>query len=99
MNRFLAFVCLAGCFGLSATSALAAKRGVIEIKMIDSKTREPLTVRMHVKDQKGKPVKPPKAIFWHDHFVVDGSVKLELPTGNYTFEVERGLEYKTMYGK
>ena len=79
--------------------AHAAKRGVIEINVVDSKTKEPIAARMHLKDQKGKVVKPPKSIAWFDHFVVDGTMKLELPIGNYNFEIERGLEYKTIYGK
>src|SRR5262249_43161049 len=49
---------------------------------------------MHLKDPKGKPVRPPKVPFWKDHFVFDGSIVLELPPGMYTFELECGPEYK-----
>jgi hypothetical protein len=93
MSRTLSVLLL-----LLATTALAAKKGEVEIRVIDSKTSEPLAVRMHLKDQKGKVVKPPKSVFWHDHFAFDGSIKLELPSGNYSFELERGPEYKIRTG-
>lgn len=54
---------------------------------------------MHLKNSRGKPVRPPKTIFWDDHFVVDGAITLKLPKGNYTFEMERGLEYLTQTGR
>ncbi len=36
--------------------------------------------------------------FWHDHFVIPGSVTLRLPLGNYTFDIERGPEYTARSG-
>ena len=57
-----------------------------------------LAVRMHLRNAKGKPVKPPRVPTWHDHFVFDGRIVLDLPNGNYEFEVERGPEYKVMSG-
>jgi hypothetical protein len=82
----------------AATPIMAAKRGVLEVRVVDSKTGEPLAARMHLKDQKGKVVKLPKQVQWHDHFVFNHTIKLELPTGNYFFELERGPEYKTITG-
>jgi hypothetical protein len=78
--------------------AHAAKRGEVEIRVVDSKTNEPIAVRMHLKDAKGKAVKPPKAVYWHDHFVFEGAIKLDLPEGTYSFEMERGPEYKIRTG-
>src|SRR5687768_513106 len=80
------------------TFAQAAKRGEVEIRVIDAKSSDPVAARMHLRDQKGKVVKPPKSIFWGDHFVIDGSIKLELAPGNYSFELERGPEYKIRTG-
>ena len=40
---------------------------------------------MHLKDGRGRPVRPPKVPFWRDHFVFDGQIPLELPLGTYTF--------------
>ena len=36
---------------------------------------------------------PVKLPFWRDHFVCPGDRTLELPPGNYTYEIERGPEY------
>jgi hypothetical protein len=83
---------------LAAGVAMAAKRGEVELHVVDSKTNEPIAVRMHLKDARGRAVKPPQSVYWHDHFVVDGSLKLELPTGDYSFEMERGPEYKIRTG-
>lgn len=81
-----------------ARPASAAGRGELEIQAVDRDTGKPLAVRMHLKSAGGKPVRPPKAIYWHDHFVFDGSITLELPAGAYTFEMEHGPEYKIRYG-
>jgi hypothetical protein len=78
--------------------AIAAKKGEVEIRVVDAKSSKPIAVRMHLKDQKQKVVKPPKSVFWNDHFVIDGTIKLELPPGNYSFDMERGPEYKTRSG-
>ena len=83
---------------LFATGAEAAKKGEVTLRVVDSKTNQPIAVRMHLKDPKQKVVKPPKSVFWHDHFVFDGEIKLELTPGIYTFELERGPEYKIRTG-
>ena len=48
------------------------------------------------------PTKRPKKIegypFWSDHFVFPGKITLNLPTGFYTFELERGPEYYNVTG-
>jgi hypothetical protein len=53
---------------------------------------------MHLRNAKGKPVKPPRVPYWHDHFAFDGRILLDLPNGNYEFELERGPEYKITSG-
>lgn len=70
----------------------------LEIRVVDKATTNPLAARMHLKNARGKPVQPPKLPFWKDHFVFDGIVILELPTGQYTFELECGPEYKLRTG-
>jgi hypothetical protein len=81
-------------FGWEAAALGAPGDGRRELKGFDRKTGQPLAARMHLKDPRGKPVKPPKAPFWKDHFVFDGSIVLVLPLGQYTFEMECGPEYK-----
>ena len=79
-------------------TALAANKGEFTIKAIDRDTGKPLAVRMHLKDSRGKPVRPPKVPYYHDHFVFDGEILLELQPGMYSFEMEHGPEYKVRYG-
>ena len=81
-----------------ARMSLAAASGELEIRVSDSETGELIPVRMHLKDSRGKPVRPRRLVYWHDHFVFPGKVVLELRPGTYTFEMERGPEYKIRSG-
>jgi hypothetical protein len=95
------FLLAACCLGLLAPAGLLAAngKGELEIQAVDADTSEPLAVRMILRDARNKPIRPPvKHPFWHDHFVFDGSIQLELPPGLYTFEMEHGPEYKTRQG-
>ncbi|MEX2173551.1 MAG: CehA/McbA family metallohydrolase [Pirellulaceae bacterium] len=76
----------------------AGNKGDLEVRVIDKVTGEPIAARMHLKDPRGRPVKPPKVPFWKDHFVFDGTILLELSPGAYTFELETGPEYRTQTG-
>lgn len=75
-----------------------ANTGELEIRIVDSADMQLIPARMHLKDHNGKPVKIPKTIAWNDHFVVPGVMVLELRPGKYTFELERGPEYKLRSG-
>lgn len=80
-----------------AAGAWAAK-GKLTFNVFDKDTGSPVACRMHLKNAKGKPVKVPDVPYWHDHFVFDGQITLELPKGRYTFEIERGPEYREWTG-
>ncbi len=75
-----------------------APAGQIEIRVTDEDTGEPLAVNMYLQDARGRLRFPPKLPKWKDHFSFDGSVILKLPTGNYTFQLERGPEYQIRSG-
>lgn len=79
-------------------TAWSANTGDVEIRVVDSQTGDLVACRMHLKDQTGKPVKVPQTIYWNDHFVIPGKVVLSLRPGAYTFEMERGPEYKLRTG-
>jgi hypothetical protein len=79
-------------------SAFAANEGTLRISVIDKDTRRPIAARMHLVDQRGKPVIPPKSVSWRDHFVFDSQVLLSLRPGAYTFTLDRGPEYKLYFG-
>lgn len=82
---------------LAALPAFAANEQ-LEIRVVDKDTGQPLAARMHLKNARGAPVRPPKAPFWKDHFVFDGVIVLELVQGMYTFELETGPEYRLQTG-
>jgi hypothetical protein len=68
--------------------------GRVEITVVDKATGKAVPCRIHLKDAAGKPQHPPKLPFWHDHFACPGAARLELPPGTYTYEIERGPEYR-----
>lgn len=72
---------------------LAASTGQLALTVVDKDTGQPIACRMHVVGPKKKPFKPEKVPYWHDHFVLPGKIVLKLPIGDYTFVIERGLEY------
>ena len=97
---------------VSATSVLAAallwlnaglagaegQLGTLEISVIDKKSGEPVPARIHLRDANGVPQKANGLPFWKDHFVCAGAVTLELPAGNYRYEIERGPEHSRAAG-
>lgn len=76
----------------------AANEGQLEITAVDKATGQPVAVRMHLRNERERPVIPPRAVAWKDHFVFDGRIVLDLPPGAYKFEIERGPEYKVRQG-
>ncbi len=82
---------------LIGRSALAV-RGELELNVVDKDTGRPIAVRMHLKNQRGRPVFPRGVVKWKDHFVFPGTLVFKLPRGTYTFELERGPEYRVRRG-
>lgn len=72
--------------------------GELELRVTDADSGELVPVRMHLKNSRGRAVLPPRVPAWKDHFVFPGKIVLELPPGSYTFEMERGPEYKLRSG-
>ncbi|MBN2216884.1 MAG: hypothetical protein JW719_05875 [Pirellulales bacterium] len=79
--------------------AIAAGNGQLVLTVVDRDTHEPIACRMHLRRANGRPWKVKGLPYWHDHFVFDGRVALRLPKGDYTFELEHGLEYVTRSGR
>ncbi len=85
--------------GLSLASAWGAT-GQLDLTVTDKDTGKPVACRMHlVGPNNNKPRKVEKAPFWQDHFVFPGHILLKLPLGNYSFVIERGLEYLDQNGR
>lgn len=83
---------------LGLTSEVLAADGELELRVVDKATGDPIAARMHLVNQRGKPVLPKGVLGWKDHFVFAGSVILELPPGEYRFEIEHGPEYALRTG-
>jgi len=75
-----------------------ANDGQLTLTVVDRATGKQVPARMVLKNPAGRPRLPKKVPAWEDHFVVPGQIVLKLSTGNYTFEVERGPEYKVVTG-
>lgn len=77
----------------------ASYDGVLTIHVSDESTGQPLAVRMELR-KSGRPVRirPEGAIVLDGYMVFEGSVTLELKTGNYEFSIDAGLEYQTRQG-
>lgn len=86
--RFSTVVCLSG---ISTENAVA--RSEFEIRVFDQDTGHPIAVRMQLKDARGRVRRVPGAVNYDDHFVFFHRIVLQLPTGNYSFEMDRGPEY------
>ncbi|MGA2616622.1 MAG: hypothetical protein ABSF26_03370 [Thermoguttaceae bacterium] len=76
----------------------AAADGQLALVVLDDKTRQPIACRMHLVGPGSKPRRIEQVPFWSDHFVFPGKITLKLPVGRYTFELERGPEYKNVTG-
>jgi hypothetical protein len=75
------------------SSHLLAQDGELTLSVVDEKTGKPLAFRIHLVNQFQRPRKLPRAAFWEDHSTVMSPVKMDLPRGNYFFELECGPEY------
>ncbi|HTI50507.1 MAG TPA: hypothetical protein VL475_06135 [Planctomycetaceae bacterium] len=76
----------------------AAEPGRVEFSVRDRQTQEIVPCRIHLQDANGKPVKPAGLTlpFWKDHFACEGTAEIEIPAGEYRYEIDRGPEYATI---
>ncbi|MEW6304834.1 MAG: CehA/McbA family metallohydrolase [Verrucomicrobiota bacterium] len=81
------------------SSPVAAQPTSIRFIVRDYQTRELIPCRIHFKDASGQPVRAPGLPFWRDHFVCPGEAAIILSPGDYTYEIERGPEYRPAGGK
>lgn len=79
-------------------AAPASAAGKLLLSAVDAKTGKPVGFRLHLRNEKGIPVKIPKLPAWGDHVSVPGSVQLELFRGNYFFEIDHGPEFLNFTG-
>ena len=82
---------------LAGVSASPAAAGTLQFEVTDERS-EPLPCRIHLQDEVGQPVRPSGFPFWRDHFVCAGTAAFDLPDGSYTYQIERGPEYRRYSG-
>ncbi len=73
--------------------------GRVRLTILDQKAGQVVPGRVHLKDSQGQPVRAGSLPFFRDHFVGPGTVDLELLSGEYRFEIERGPEYSVGVGR
>ena len=83
---------------LAQDASLAAGDGTIQFN-VNGPDGDPLPCRIHLKDSEGKSQFAFGQPKWKDHFVCSGRVAAAVEPGTYTWEIERGPEWKRSSGK
>jgi hypothetical protein len=70
----------------------------VEFLVRDRATNVCVPCRIHLWQGNGQAVKPAglKWPYWKDHFVCEGTAAVEIPAGEYRYEIDRGPEYATI---
>jgi len=76
------------------------KGAAVEITVLDKATGRPVPCRVELDNACGEPARSPDQLLWQDRrtSVCDGTARMVLPTGRYTYEIERGPEYGPLRG-
>lgn len=108
MNRTQRWPALAVLWAIALSAAGAGTSDVItavqdtaqpvEIVIRDKKGGHAVPCRVHLKDADGKAQRASDLPFWFDHFVCPGMAKLNLESGKYAIEIERGPEFGRIAG-
>ncbi|MCA9218010.1 MAG: hypothetical protein KDB27_33295, partial [Planctomycetales bacterium] len=83
---------------IAARNALPQGTGELELRVVDADTKEPIAVRMQLRNRRGVLITPSAATKIGRQFCFDGEILLQLSVGQYTFTMERGPEYRTRTG-
>ena len=83
---------------LLVNALLGHADGRLQLAITDATTGQPTPFSVFLAAPDGKPVRPPEAPFWRDHFACDGQASLTLPAGRYRYEIDRGPEYRLAKG-
>jgi hypothetical protein len=70
----------------------------VQLRIVEDGSKKPVACRVHLNDAAGKPVQAGKLPFFRDHFTCDGEVRLDLPAGDYSYEIEKGPEWDAKAG-
>ena len=67
--------------------------GKLGLTVLDASTNKAIACRVHLSNAEGRPQLFDHLPSYRDHFCCDGEEVLNLPTGKYTYVIERGPEY------
>ncbi len=73
-------------------------RTLVVLEVTEAGTDGRLPCHVYLKDSEGQPVEPTGYPFWIDHFACDGRAEIRLAEGDYTYEIDRGPEYRLETG-
>ncbi|MBI4559852.1 MAG: CehA/McbA family metallohydrolase [Candidatus Hydrogenedentes bacterium] len=93
-----AFLCIATAL-LCKHAAAQTTTQPLEITVTDEGSTHLVPCRIHLKNTDGEPQRAENLPFWLDHFTCPGRVTLNLPSGEYTYEIERGPEFEMVSGR
>ncbi|MFQ6132532.1 MAG: CehA/McbA family metallohydrolase [Armatimonadota bacterium] len=69
-----------------------------DLTILDGQTGKPVACNVYLRGADGQPVLPEGLPFWRDHFTCPGTAALRLAPGDYSYEIERGPEYRSLTG-
>ncbi|WP_339908120.1 hypothetical protein [Symmachiella dynata] len=95
MNQFWVLLCAVV---LWCADAILLPGAEVVINVVETATEAAVPCRVHLKDSAGEAVLSEALPSYRDHFVCPGTATLDLPAGEYTYEVERGPEYVAATG-
>ncbi|WP_425395212.1 hypothetical protein [Aeoliella sp.] len=85
---------------LLAPAAVWAADGELRLQAVDSKTHQPVPVRVELSNSRGRPVRLKRvgAAELGTHFYLSGTATLGLRRGDYLFTMDAGPEFRTQTG-
>ena len=80
-----------------AGSCIGAETGTLKFLIADAHG-EPVPCRIHLRNSAGIPQQAEGLPYWRDHFVCSGNATLQLSPDEYSWEIERGPEFRRLSG-
>jgi hypothetical protein len=75
--------------------------GTLRLRVVDRDTKQPVTARVSMKDDRGQYYAPPGALYRvlddYGHFYASGATSFDLPAGKYAVRIFRGPEYRVLH--
>ena len=80
------------------TADVKSNSGKLSLTVLDASTNNTVSCRVHLLNAEGEPMLFDHLPSFRDHFCCDGEEVLTLPTGRYTYVIERGPEHNRCKG-